>query len=167
MSRMLDLDKKKKELLQTIDELYQIVKDCDDIINEQQDKKDRATEKIEKFNQFILTAEEMYSYNPKSLKENIETPEQKVIPSNGSVEGLTLPKAIRKIMNSYPEKSFTVKEMTNLLVQKGYNSPAEKKQNLVFNSLHRLTGKYWSVRKKGHKNYYRLIKKDGIDSLLK
>jgi hypothetical protein len=167
MTRMLDLDKMEAQWLVKIEKQYHKIEQCDMVIQEQQAKKQEASEEIEKYNRFIHTAREMYGLNTSDLKDKLQVPDQKAVTSNGSVKGLKMPAAIKKILSSDPTKSFTVAEITTLLKEKGFESPSPHFRNIVFNTLHRMTDKDIMADKKEFKNKYRIIIKDALESLLK
>lgn len=161
--------------LAEIANLKNVVQGCDVAIAEQEDKKQKALEGIERNNRFLHNAGEMFGMNTSDLDLDIQPPvatgmkRERLIstPSNGSIEGLSLPKAMKTIMRLSRKERLSVTEIHDLLVEAGFKSNAENFRNIVYNTLHRITGKDVEVEKEGNENYYRLIEEDKTDSLLR
>lgn len=167
MTRMIDLEKMEAQWLSTIKKRKKTIQQCDIAIQEQQTKKQEANNEIEKYNRFIHTAREMSGRNTADLKEKIEIPTQTLAPSNESIKGLKMPQAIRNILSGESQKNFTATEIANLLREKGFESDSPNFRNIVFNTLHRITGKYITVNRRGFENKYKIIEEDENESLLK
>lgn len=169
MSRILDLDEKENEWLSEINKRNQIVQECDSVIADQQSRKQKAIEDIELFNQFILFGRKMSGLNTIDLdQQDNKTLERErllkpsLAPFNESVTGLKLPQAIVKVISSSPKNKLSVTEIYTFLLNAGFKSSSDNFRNIVYNTLHRLTGKYLKVDKKDGENYYQLMTTEEI-----
>ena len=156
--RVMNLDEKESEWQQEIRKLTDIIKKCDENIQQEQVKKQKAAEETDKYMRWIRTANEMYGSNGEGTKITTDV----VSSVKNEIAGLNLKQAIRKILLG-TSKGLTTKEITSILLEHNFKSGAKNFESVVFTSLYNLTRETNTdviAEKKGVKNYYRLTQKD-------
>ncbi len=153
VTALVDLIAKKTEWLHEIEELMEHNSKLGNTIMQAQQTIQHNEKEIARRNQWIAFSTEIMGENVSSKSSEEEMPKPDT--ESEQVAFVNLPQYVMYVLDSDPDRTFFMSELKELVLKAGYKTSSPNFDNILFNTMTRLTkANRVHMIKEGHKNKY-------------